>query len=130
MSNVNEAGYPCGMVLSDSSVPAVYHCVNRQFPAERTRTGLRAEFSEKVSSAALNLWYNTVMSEKRINNSIFIMFLLSGAYCAAHNISTQEFLALDDKYAILNYIAECPDVFDSMTEDEMVKEIDDYVKGV
>ena len=71
-----------------------------------------------------------VMSEKRINNSIFIMFLLSGAYCAAHNISTREFLALDDKYAILNYIAECPDVFDSMTEEEMVKEIDEYVKGV
>ena len=70
------------------------------------------------------------MSEKRINNSIFIMFLLSGAYCTAHNISTQEFLALDDKYAILNYIAECPDVFDSMTEEEMVKEIDEYVKGV
>ena len=58
------------------------------------------------------------------------MFLLSGAYCAAHNISMREFRALDDKYAILNYIAECPDVFDSMTEDEMVKEIDDYVKGV
>lgn len=70
------------------------------------------------------------MSDKRINNSIFIMFLLSGAYCAAHNISTQEFLALDDKYAILNYVAECPDVFDSMTEEEMVREIDEYVKGV
>ena len=70
------------------------------------------------------------MSDKKINNSIFIMFLLSGAYCAAHHISTQDFLALDDKYAILNYIAECPDIFDSMTEDEMVKEIDAYVKGV
>lgn len=70
------------------------------------------------------------MSDKRIDNSIFIMFLLSGAYCVAHHISTQEFLALDEKYAILNYIAECPDIFDSMTEDEMVKEIDAYVKGV
>ena len=58
------------------------------------------------------------------------MFLLSGAYCAAHNISTKEFLDLDNKYAILNYIAECPDIFDSMTEEEMVKEIDAYVKGV
>ena len=58
------------------------------------------------------------------------MFLLSAAYCAAHNISTKEFLDLDNKYAILNYIAECPDIFDSMTEEEMVKEIDAYVKGV
>ena len=70
------------------------------------------------------------MSDKRINNSIFIMFLLSGAYCSAHNISTQEFLALDGKYAILNYIAECPDIFDSMTEAEMVEEVDRYVKGI
>ena len=75
--------------------------------------------------------YNAAaMSDKRINNSIFIMFLLTGAYCAAHHISMQEFLALDDKYAILNYIAECPDIFDSMTEEEMVKEVDAYVKGV
>ena len=70
------------------------------------------------------------MSDKRINNSIFIMFLLSGAYCSAHNISTQEFLVLDGKYAILNYIAECPDIFDSMTEAEMVEEVDRYVKGI
>ena len=58
------------------------------------------------------------------------MFLLSGAYCVSHNISMKEFLDLDNKYAILNYIAECPDIFDSMTEEEMVKEIDAYVKGV
>ena len=75
--------------------------------------------------------YNVAaMSDKRINNSIFIMFLLTGAYCTAHHNSMQEFLALDDQYAILNYIAECPDIFDSMTEEEMVKEIDAYVKGV
>ena len=45
------------------------------------------------------------MSEKRINNSIFIMFLLTGAYCSAHNMTTAEFLALDEKYSILNYVA-------------------------
>ena len=70
------------------------------------------------------------MSEKRINNSIFIMFLLTGAYCSAHNMTTAEFLALDEKYSILNYVAECPDVFDSMTPEEMVKEVEAYVKGV
>lgn len=42
----------------------------------------------------------------------------------------EQFLALDKEYDILNYVAECPDVFDSMFEDEMVKEIDAYVKGV
>ena len=43
------------------------------------------------------------------------------------NISNDEFLKLDEKYRILNYISECPDIFDSMTEDEMVEEIERYV---
>jgi hypothetical protein len=57
------------------------------------------------------------------------MFLISGAYCVAHGLTNAQFLDLDRKHAILNYIAECPDVFDAMTEAEMVQEIDDYVKG-
>ena len=36
-------------------------------------------------------------------------------------------MKLDEKYAILNYVAECPDVFDSMTDEEMVDEIEQYV---
>ena len=70
------------------------------------------------------------MSEKRINNSIFLMFLISGAYCSSHHLSAEQFLELDRQYQILNYIAECPGVFDLMAEDEMVQEIDAYVKGV
>lgn len=67
------------------------------------------------------------MSEKRLNNSIFLMFLISGAYCSAHNLTNVQFLKLDRQHRILNYIAECPDVFDLMTEEEMVQEIDSYV---
>lgn len=67
------------------------------------------------------------MSDKRLNNTIFLMYLVTENYCKQHNISTEEFLELDDKYAILNYVSECPDIFDSMTGDEMVKEIDEYV---
>jgi len=69
------------------------------------------------------------MSEKRLNNSIFLMFLISGAYCSAHNLTSVQFLQLDRQHRILNYIAECPDVFDLMTEAEMVQEIDSYVRG-
>ena len=77
------------------------------------------------------IWYNIrAMSENRLTNTIFLMFLVSGAYCSAHNLTQEQFLALDKEYDILNYVAECPDVFDSMVEDEMVKEIDAYVKGV
>lgn len=68
-----------------------------------------------------------VMSEKRLNNTIFLMYLVSISYCKAKNISNDEFLKLYEKYRILNYISECPDIFDSMTEDEMVEEIERYV---
>jgi len=38
-----------------------------------------------------------------------------------------DFEKLDKKHEILNYIVECPDIFDSLTEEEMVEEIDNYV---
>lgn len=67
------------------------------------------------------------MSEKRINNTIFLMYLVTENFCKKHGLSTQDFLKLDEKYAILNYVAECPDIFDAMTENEMVQEVDEYV---
>lgn len=67
------------------------------------------------------------MSQKRLNNTIFLMFLVTSNYCKAHNITAREFLDLDKKYAILNYVSECPDIFDSMTNREMVEEVDQYI---
>ncbi len=67
------------------------------------------------------------MSEKRLNNTIFLMYLVTDSYCKAHNITPREFLDLDEKYAILNYVSECPDIFDSMTEEEMVQEVEQYI---
>ena len=67
------------------------------------------------------------MKNLRLDNSIFLMFVASEEYRKEHNLSVDEFLAQDKKYNILKYIDECPDVFDSMTEAEMSREIDDYV---
>lgn len=67
------------------------------------------------------------MSEKKLNNTIFLMYLVTENYCREHNMSTDEFLKLDEKCAILNYVAECPDIFDSLTNSEMVEEIEQYV---
>ena len=67
------------------------------------------------------------MSEKRLDNTIFLMYLVTNSYCGKHNLSTEDFLKLDEKYETLNYVAECPDIFDSMTNEEMVKEIEEYV---
>ena len=44
-----------------------------------------------------------------------------------HKMTKGDFEKLDKKYEILNYIVECPDIFDSLTEEEMVEEIDNYV---
>ncbi len=70
------------------------------------------------------------MTERRLNNSIFLMFLATENYKRRHALTNMQFLALDKKYAILNYISECPDIFDSMTGQEMAEEIDDYVGAV
>ena len=69
------------------------------------------------------------MSEKRLNNSIFLMYLAAESYKKARNLSNMQFLELNRKYAILNYIAECPDIFDSLSREEMVEEIDQYVSA-
>lgn len=67
------------------------------------------------------------MQDLRLDNSIFLMYIASEEYKKAHNLSSEEFLDLNKKYKILNYIASCPDIFDAMNEQEMVKEIDYYV---
>ena len=71
-----------------------------------------------------------MMSEKRLNNTIFLMFLVTENYKKAHHLSNQQFLDMNREYAILSYIAECPDIFDSMSSEEMVEEIDQYVSTV
>ena len=55
------------------------------------------------------------------------MYLVTENYCKKYNISAKDFLKIDEKYAILNYVAQCPDVFDSLTNDEMVAEVEQYV---
>lgn len=70
------------------------------------------------------------MSEKRLNNTIFLMYMVTENYKKKHAMTSQEFLELDRKYDILNYISECPDIFDSMTKQEMMEEIEQYVSTV
>lgn len=80
--------------------------------------------------AEISVLEGAVMSEKRLDNTIFLMFMVSEKYKKSHGLSSAQFLELDRKYAILNYVAECPDVFDHMSGEEMVEEIDQYVSGI
>ena len=67
------------------------------------------------------------MSEKRLNYTIYIMYLVTENYKKYHSLTTEQFLELDQKYKILYFVGECPDIFDSMDNTQMVEEIDQYV---
>ena len=69
------------------------------------------------------------MQQLRLNNTIFLMHLVSDAYARAHHLTRDEFVAIDGKSHIVRFVSRCPDIFDNMTEDEMVKEIDEYVES-
>lgn len=69
------------------------------------------------------------MSEKRLNNTIYLMYLVTENYKKSHSLTTEQFLELDNKYHIINFVGECPDIFDSMTDEEMVEEINQYVQA-
>ena len=70
------------------------------------------------------------MSDKRLNDTIFLMFLATDNYKRAHAMLNKDFLKLDKEFSILNYISECPVIFDSMTGQEMVREIVQYGSAV
>ena len=67
-------------------------------------------------------------AELRVNNTIFLMHLGSGAYARAHHLTRSEFSHFDDRHHVLRYVSQCPDVFDALPEPEIVKEIDAYVQ--
>lgn len=69
------------------------------------------------------------MSDKRLNNTIYLMFVITKEYCRVHDISVKEFREIDNKYGILHLVSECPDIFDSMTQTEMIEEIDQFCSG-
>ena len=69
------------------------------------------------------------MSDKELDNKIFLMFLITERYTKAHSLTYEQFLELNSKYDILHFISECPELFDCMTEQEMVEEIDRYVNN-
>lgn len=68
------------------------------------------------------------MNALREKNTIYLMHLVTDAYTRAHHLSPREFLSFDAAHHVLSYIRNCPDVFDALPEDEMVKEVDAYVK--
>ena len=67
------------------------------------------------------------MSEKRLNNTIFLMHEVTAAFIRSHAMSIAQFSELDRKYDIIGFIGNYPDIFDSMSESEMVRELEEYI---
>lgn len=67
------------------------------------------------------------MSEKELNNTIFLMYLVTENYKKAHSMTNEQFLEQDSAHGILRFVCDCPEIFDSMNPKEMVDEIDQYV---
>lgn len=67
------------------------------------------------------------LSDKELNNSIYLMDVITCAYVKKHDMSFCDFLAFDAKIGILSYIAECSWIFDGLPEDEMLCEIEEYI---
>lgn len=66
-------------------------------------------------------------SEKRLNNTIYLMHIITQNYMKRNNITVRDFIDLNRRKKILNYIAECPDVFDGLPMEEMQKELEEYI---
>lgn len=67
------------------------------------------------------------MNDRRLTNTIYLMYVVMDSYCKAHNLTTKEFIELDKKHDIISLVAECPDIFDPLPKVKMVEEIDGYV---
>lgn len=44
------------------------------------------------------------MNEKRLNNTIYIMYLVTENYKKQHSLTTEQFLELDKKFNIINFV--------------------------
>ncbi|WP_367567169.1 hypothetical protein [Lacrimispora sp.] len=67
--------------------------------------------------------------EKRINNNIYLMHIITQDYMRRHHSTVADFLELNNKKKILNYIAECPDIFDGLPMEEMQMELEEYINA-
>ncbi|MCD8201083.1 MAG: hypothetical protein LUD47_03340 [Clostridia bacterium] len=66
------------------------------------------------------------MTERRLNNTIFLMYLCLDIYCKAHDITARQFLELCKEHDIIHYVAECPDYYDSLPDFEKLEDMNEY----
>jgi len=68
------------------------------------------------------------MYDLHTDNTLYLLHVAACAYLRAHHLTRREFGSVDDRYHILRYVATCPSRFDALPEEEIVRELDDYVR--
>lgn len=69
------------------------------------------------------------MSEKGLNNRIYLMHTCTQLYIKRTGISMADFLDLDKRYKILKYIKNCSWEFDGLPDDDMFHLLEEYING-
>lgn len=66
-------------------------------------------------------------TEKQLNNSIYLMSIITELYMQKHKLNTEEFLRLNSKTGLLGFISECSSVFDGLPPEEMLNEAEEFI---
>lgn len=67
---------------------------------------------------------------KEVTNRYYLKIELARDFCKAHNISMNEFLELEKKYNIFDFMDRHIFDLDYLTANEIVKVVDNLIKGV
>ena len=67
------------------------------------------------------------LNDMRVANTVCLTHLAANAYARAHHLTRGEMLSFDDRYHVIRYVAQRPDLFDALPESRMVQELDAYV---
>ena len=79
------------------------------------------------NSLCYNEEVRKLKTEKQLNNSIYLMNVITELYMKKHKMSIPEFLDLNSKTGLLGFISECSSVFDGLPPEEMLNEAEEYI---
>lgn len=67
------------------------------------------------------------MSNKHLDNTIYLIDLITKEYREKHKMNISEFLEFDKKVGLIDYIGSNPDIFDSLPDDIMMKKVEEVI---
>lgn len=67
------------------------------------------------------------ISEKKLNNHIYLMDTISDLYRKKHRVGIKRFLNLCKQTDLMDYICKNSFAFDGLPDEEMLKEVEGYI---